>query len=244
MIALRRSEQRLHAQRRWREAWRSFAPRDPLDALSGGFGALEHLNEEQLEPGARVTFEFERDAELITYVLAGALIHEYASGHSSVIRAGEFQCVAMGAGLRHSETNPSPLDTAHVFRFSLRASRSPLAPSHEQRRFSAAQRRGLLCVVASPDGQRGSLRIHQDASIYSALLDPGQHLVHALLPGRGAWLHVVSGAVRLATFVLHAGDAAAITDERALSVTAQHPTEILLFDLKEPLPRFASDEVL
>src|SRR5574341_789639 len=45
-----------------------------------------------------------------------------------------------------------------------------LDPSHEQKRVCAADRRGLLRVVASPDGRRWSMRIHQDALLYSALL--------------------------------------------------------------------------
>jgi hypothetical protein len=44
---------------------------------------------------------------------------------------------------------------------------------------------------------RGAVPLQQDATIYSAVLDAGQHVVHALRPGRIAWLHVVRGAVRL-----------------------------------------------
>jgi redox-sensitive bicupin YhaK (pirin superfamily) len=243
MIALRRSELRNYARRPDREAWRSLTSLDPSDARSGGFGALERLNEEWLAPGVCVTFRFKHATELITYVQVGALIHEYGSARASVTRTGEFQCVALGPGLRHTERNASACDVAHVFRFSLRASQARLAPRLSQQRFSTADRRGSLCLVASPDAERGSLRIHQNALVYSALLDPGRHVVHALSPGRGAWLHVVSGAVRLVNFVLQAGDGAALTDERALSVTALTPTEILMFDLTEPLPRFSADEV-
>jgi len=70
------------------------------------------------------------------------------------------------------------------------------------KRFSAAERRDGLCVVASPDGRKGSLRIHQDALVYSAMLDPGQHVVHELSPGRKAWLHVVQGEITLGDLVL------------------------------------------
>jgi redox-sensitive bicupin YhaK (pirin superfamily) len=242
MIAMRRSEERQHTQRGKRETWCSFAGRDPMDPLSAGFGALESLGEEQLAPGARFTFRSEHAVELITYVLAGALAHEDSAGRSTVIHAGEFQCITAGRGQRHSEANASLADAAHVFHVLLRSSQAGLGPSREQQRFSAAQRRGTLCVVAAPDGRRGSLRIHQDALMHSALLDPGQHLVHELAPGRAGWLHVVSGSARIAPFVLNAGDAVGVTDERAVSLTAQQPTEILLFDVNEPLARSATDE--
>ena len=71
----------------------------------------------------------------------------------------------------------------------------------------------------------------------SALLDPGQHVVHELLPGRSAWLHLVQGEVTLGDVVLTTGDSAGVTAERAVSLTAQEETEILLLDLGEQLPR-------
>jgi hypothetical protein len=70
--------------------------------------------------------------------------------------------------------------------------------------------------------------------VYSALLDPGQHLVHELLPGRGAWLHVLHGEVLIDGQILSAGDGAAVSVERAVSVTARVDAEILLLDLGEP----------
>jgi redox-sensitive bicupin YhaK (pirin superfamily) len=89
----------------------------------------------------------------------------------------------------------------------------------------------MLCVVASPDARSGSLRVHQDARMYSALLDPGQHLVHELAQGRSAWLHVVHGEVTQGEVVLTTGDGAGIVNERAVSITAQEQSEILLIDL-------------
>ena len=149
-------------------------------------------------------------------------------GRSGVIQAGEFQRMTAGRGLRHSETNASRTEWAHVFQIWLRPSEAGLEPGHEQKRFSAAERRGGLCVVASPDARRGSLRIHQDALVYSAMLDPGQHVIHELSQGRSAWLHLVQGEVTLGDIVLTTGDGAGVTAEPAVSLTAREETEILL----------------
>ena len=67
--------------------------------------------------------------------------------------------------------------------------------------------------------------------MYSALLDPGQHVVHELSQGRRAWLHLVHGEVILGDVVLTAGDGAGFTGERAVSLTAREDAEILLVDL-------------
>ena len=73
--------------------------------------------------------------------------------------------------------------------------------------------------------------------MYSALLVSGQHVVHELLQGRSAWLHVVQGEVALGGLVLATGDGAGITAERAVSFTAREESEILLLDLGEQMPK-------
>jgi quercetin 2,3-dioxygenase len=237
MITLRRAKERQHERHRKREVWLTFYSDAAPHPLAGGFGTLEILNEDRLSPGAGTPRHPTHDAEIVTYVHEGALAYEDSMGGSGVIHAGEFQRMTAGRGIRCTETNPSRTDWAHVFQIWLRPAESELEPSHEQKRFSAAERRGVLCVVASPDARRGSLRIHQDALMYSAMLDPGQHVVHELSQGRSAWLHLVQGEVTLGDVVLTTGDGAGVTAERAVSLTAREQTEILLLDLGEQPPR-------
>jgi redox-sensitive bicupin YhaK (pirin superfamily) len=122
----------------------------------------------------------------------------------------------------------------HVFRICLRAAQVEREPGHELKRFPAAERRGVLRLVASPDGANGSLRVRQDSRIYSSMLDPGQHLVHELSAEHSAWLHVVRGAAALGDLVLATGDGAGVIAERAVSITALRDCELLLLDLGGP----------
>jgi hypothetical protein len=174
--------------------------------------------------------------EVVTYAREGALAYEDSQGCSGVIQTGEFQRMTTERGIRHNETNASRTEWAQIFQIGLRPRQSGLEAGYEQRRFSAAERRDGLCIVASPDARKGSLRIHQDALVYSAMLDPGQHVVHELSPERRAWLHVVHGEVTLGDLVLTTGDGAGLTDERAVSLTAHAKTEILLLDVGSDLP--------
>jgi len=231
MITLRRANERHHERRGKQDIWLTFHPGNRADPLADGFGALETLNENRLPPGAGVPSHPLHDAEIVTYVREGALAYEDSKGYSSVTHAGEFRRVTAGRGIRHTETNASRTEWARVFQIWLRPWAAGLEPSHEQKRFSAAERRGGLYAVASPDARRGSLRLRQDALIYSAMLDPGQHVVHELSAGRSAWLHLVHGEAILGDIVLTAGDGAGLTTERAVSLTARAEAEILLLDL-------------
>lgn len=233
MICLRRAEDRHHDPRRRRKVWWTFDPLDRTDRLADGFGTLETLDENRLPPRADVARHARDEAEIVTYVREGTIAYDDSMGHSGVIHAGEFQRMIAGLGARHREANASRADWAHVFQIRLRRSAAELGPGREQKRFSAAERRGGLCVVASPDARRGSLRLRQDARMYSALLEPGQHVVHELAPERAAWLHVVQGEVALGDLVLTAGDGAGVSTDRAVSLTAREDSEILLVDVAE-----------
>ncbi|MDQ2642809.1 MAG: pirin family protein [Myxococcota bacterium] len=232
MIALRRAQERHHEKRRTHESWLTF-PVEGGAPLEEGFGALEFLEEYSISPAARVVRRARRDSEHITYVHAGSLTQEDSSGATTVMQAGEFRRAAGGRGVRYSQVNPSATDPTHVIQASLRASQVGLSLEGEQRRFSVAERRNGLCVVASLDGRGGSLRLHQAALVHSALLDRGRHLAYELPAGRSAWLHVLCGELTLDGLLLTAGDGAGLQDEPAVSFTATGETEVLLLDVSQ-----------
>jgi quercetin 2,3-dioxygenase len=159
MIHVQRSAERHHDRRRKREVWRTFDPAARSDRPSDRFGRLEAIDESRLPPRADVPRCVRGDAEVITYVREGAVAYDDSTGHAGVIRAGEFQRMLTVHGVRHSEANASRVEWAHVFQIRLCDSVPELQPGREQRRFSTAERRGVLCLVASPDARSGSLRL-------------------------------------------------------------------------------------
>ena len=154
------------------------------------FGSLEVFKEGRFVQRA-TTNEPLSNAEIITYVHSGNLAFEDSIGLTGVLHQGDFQRITAGTGLRYSEMNISSEHQAHVFQFWLRPNRLGLEPGHEKRRFTVAERRGHLRLVASPGGIDDSLSLHQDAFLYSAILSKGESIVHPLGVGREAWLHIV-----------------------------------------------------
>ena len=183
MITLRRAQERHHTHASKHDIWHTFNPKDRTEMFADGFGALQTLNERRLGPGAHIPLHMKREAEVITYVRDGTLADHDSLGRSGLITTGEFQRLSAGRGVRVSETNASRTDLAHVFEIHVRPSEAELDPCYEQKRFSVAERSGALCVVASRDGRRGSLHLHQDARVYSALLISGQHVFHSFPSG-------------------------------------------------------------
>ena len=148
-----------------------------------------------------------------------------------MIRPGEIQFMRAGTGVTHSEFNHSKLEPVHFLQIWIVPERRGIAPGYEQKHFPPEQRQGQLRLIASPDAADGSVKIHQDARVYSTLLGKGQTVSHALATSRHAWVQVARGQVRVGDVVLSAGDGAAISDERSVTLTGDEPSEVLLFDL-------------
>jgi redox-sensitive bicupin YhaK (pirin superfamily) len=230
MLTLRRAQQRYDDRRGKQAIWLTFYAQAAADPFANGFGRLQLLDEIRLPPGAAVRPQARHDTETITYVLAGALAYDDSLGRSGVLQAGEFRCMAATRGARTSEANASHTDWTHLFQIGLHSSDgSAWAP--EQKRFSAAERRDVLRLIAAAAPRGGALRLREDASVYSALLQPGQHLVHDLGLERRAWLHVVTGEIALDGLVLTPGDGVGVAAERSVSFTARAAAEILLLDV-------------
>jgi len=225
VINLRKSRERLHTVNGGQETWQSFSA-DPA-----GFRSLESFREECLAPGASFQFETGRDLEILTYVWIGSLIVEDQEGQSFTVETGEFHRSAAKPGSLHRGRNGSDAEDARIFQFFITPDRKVGPPPAEKRRFPQAERRGVLRLLMSRNGRDASLRLRQDVSIYSSILDSGHHLIHELAPDRGAWLHVVNGRIQLIDHVLEAGDEAFLVGEAAVSMTARGPAEILLLDL-------------
>lgn len=229
MISIRKAHQRGSADYGWLKARYSFSFANYHDPAHMGFRALRVLNEDRIDPGKGFPTHPHRDMEILTYVIEGQLEHRDSVGNGSVIRAGEFQRMTAGSGITHSEANPSQDERLHLLQIWILPAERNLPPSWEQRLFE--DRRNALRLVASPDGRDGSLTIHQDVSVLSALADAGQTLEHPLAPGRQAWVQVVRGRVRLNGELLAAGDGASLSEEPALSLAADEDAELIVFDL-------------
>lgn len=230
MITVRRAEDRGHANHGWLDTHHTFSFANYYDPAQMGFRALRVINEDRVEGETGFGKHGHRDMEIVTYVLSGQLEHRDSMGTVGTLYPGEVQRMSAGTGVTHSEMNPAR-EELHLLQIWLLPREGGLEPSYEQKAFSEEERTGLFKLVVSPEGEEDSLRIHQDAKIYSTILPAGQRAEHELPPGRHGWLQLARGKATLNGIELKAGDGAAISDESRLVLLASEPSEALLFDL-------------
>ncbi len=231
MIETRRAQDRGHTDHGWLNSHHSFSFADYHNPSRMGVASLRVINEDRVAPGAGFPTHSHRDMEIISYVLAGALQHKDSLGNGSIIRPGDVQRMSAGTGVRHSEYNASQNEPVHFLQIWLLPERKGITPGYEQKHFRKSERRGQLCLIASRDAGAGSVRVHQDARIYTSLLRSGESLSYTPPPGRHGYIHVARGELLLNADTLVAGDAAAITDEPVLALSAPEMAEFLVFDL-------------
>lgn len=231
MITIRKSALRGRANLGWLDSHHTFSFGQYYDPNHMGFRSLRVINEDKVSPGAGFGSHGHRDMEIITYVLEGALEHKDSIGTGSIIRPGEVQRMSAGTGILHSEFNHSSTSPVHFMQIWLLPQTKGLTPSYEQLQTHLSQTPGQLRLIASPDGGKGTLTVHQDVNLYAAVLSKGDRLCHRFDTARHGWLQVARGEVKLNSSTLQAGDGAAISNEPEMILTATQDGEILLFDL-------------
>lgn len=231
MITVRPAAERGITEFGWLDSRHTFSFGDYFDPQYESFRSLRVLNDDRIAAGGGFGMHPHRDFEIVTYVVSGRVEHRDSIGSGGIIGPGEVQRMSAGTGILHSEFNPSETEPLHLLQIWLTPARRGLTPSYEQKAFPSPERTGRWRLLASSDGRDGSVTIHQDVALYGTLLAPGDEIIHALAPGRHAWLQVARGAVTLNGKPLKAGDGAAVSDETNLIVRGVEESELLLFDL-------------
>jgi redox-sensitive bicupin YhaK (pirin superfamily) len=231
MLTLRKSSDRGYADHGWLKSFHSFSFAGYYDPKHMGWGNLRVINEDRIAPGTGFGTHGHRDMEIISYVVSGNLAHKDSMGNIKGIPPGDVQRMSAGTGVQHSEFNHAPNETTHFFQIWIEPNQKGVTPGYEQKPFTAAQKQGQLCLLASNDAEHGSVHINADAKLYSGLFDAGQSATLALQSTRKAYVHLMRGKLQVNGQALSGGDAALIEGESCLSFTEGDDAEVLVFDL-------------
>jgi len=237
MIQVVPSAERYHFETDWLSTYWHFSFDHYYDPANESFGPLRVFNDDVIRPGGGFPQHGHREMEIVTYVIEGRLEHRDDLGHVGAISPGEIQRMSAGTGIRHSESNASKEKPVHLVQLWILPAVKGLDPSWEQQPFSLEDRMGKLLPIAIPAERagrktNGTVRIHQDATIYTALLRSGDSAAQSLAAGRRAYLFLIHGELKLNGATLRAGDQARITGEQTLNLAAgSAPADFLLLDL-------------
>jgi len=235
---IRLADQRFHTRTEWLDSRHSFSFGPHYDPANTHFGLLMVNNEDVVAAGRGYDTHAHNEMEVLTWVLAGALVHRDSAGHSGVIHPGVAQRMSAGTGILHSEKSDAGHDV-HFVQMWVVPDTEKIAPGYDQLDVGSALESGDLLVVASgmPRHRHDSaISIRQEhAALYAARLAPGAGTVSPVAPL--AHLFVARGSVELeGAGVLGTGDAARITGADGQRVTAgPDGAEVLMWEMHATL---------
>lgn len=232
LIEVRKADDRGLADLGWLKSRHTFSFGHYYDAKQQGFSDLLVINDDRVQPGRGFGTHPHRDMEIFSYVLEGALEHKDSMGISSVIRPGDAQLMSAGTGVRHSEYNASATDPLHFLQVWIVPGERGTTPRYQQQHFSPGEKRGRLRLIISPNGQDGSLSVHQDVRVYAGLFDGAESVSLHIRADRYAYVHIASGNIQLNGERLREGDGMRVRGGVPLELSGGEKAEVLLFNLR------------
>ncbi|MGD8860035.1 MAG: pirin family protein [Myxococcales bacterium] len=172
------------------------------------------------------------NAELITLVFEGGLLHRDSLGGSALLEPDVVQTMSAGRGLSHAA-----LIEGGRGALGMEVALSPRTRDGEPRvtraRFPRDQRRGRWVTYASGRADRpaAALPIDQDAAICGARLRAGERLDYGLAAGRRGYLLGVHAPVQVGTTQVQPQERVLVEGPVTLPITATGETELVLLDL-------------
>ena len=216
----------------WLQARYTFSFGHYFDPKLMGYASLRVLNQEVLSPGASFQPRTYPRVDVLNLVLQGSAEYRDSEGNSMQVSAGEAALLSTQANVSYSELNTSTTQPLTRMQLWLDA-----CPEHEN---PLTQKMVLPeathFLLASPDGEKGSLQLRQNVWIHQLTLAAGEAIT---LPVRGprAYLQSIHGQINAQGAVTHesqklaCGDGAFIHQENSLTVSAITPLRALLIDM-------------
>jgi redox-sensitive bicupin YhaK (pirin superfamily) len=237
-IDLRRADQRFLTRTDWAETHHSFSFGEHYDPSNVSFGRLMVNNDDLVRAGSGYSDHPHRDAEIITWVLSGSLVHEDSHGNSGLIYPGLAQRMSAGSGIVHAERNDAyridptrAAEPVHFVQMWIRPDEPGASPSYQQQEFALADLAQDWVPIAAgrhPDavvslGSAGSTLWASVLTTGTSRNVPDGDLLH---------LYLTRGVVDVETIgLLESGDSLRLSGSPQLKMKARAEAEVLVWQM-------------
>ena len=220
----------------WLDSRQSFPATGNFNLFENAHGVLMVNNDDTVQAGEGLDRHRHRNAEILTWVLNGSVVHRDSQGVEGEITRGVIQRMTAGRGISHSERNGSsrrdniPLRVVQMW---VAPDTDDLDPSYQEQDLTDQLASGQLFVAASGMARDRETSAVSIANRFAALHIAAPRADASLtVPAAGfGHLYVARGAVALGDDTLHEGDAARFTNAGEQTITAVEDAEILYWEM-------------
>jgi redox-sensitive bicupin YhaK (pirin superfamily) len=216
----------------WLQARYTFSFGHYFDPDLLGYASLRVLNQEVLAPGASFLPRTYPQVDILNIILQGSAEYRDSLGNTIQATTGEAVLLSTREGISYSEHNlnsDQPLTRMQLWLDACPQQDNPL-------RQHCVLQDNTMQLLASPEGEEGSLQLRQQVWIHLVSIAPEQSATFSLR-GPRAYLQSIYGQVATQGNVssgsqhLQCGDGAFIHQEQQITLCAKTPLRALLIDL-------------
>jgi redox-sensitive bicupin YhaK (pirin superfamily) len=237
-IEVRRARQRFLSRTDGARTLHSFSFGEHYDPTNIDFGPLMVNNDHLVRVGAGYPDHSHRDAEIVTWVLSGLLVHEDSRGNSGLTYPGLVQRMSAGSGVVHAERNDAyridptlPAQPVHFIQMWIRPDEAGVPPSYQQGELALGDLAVDWVPIASGRHPHAVVSLGSASStLWISTLPTG---ISRMLPD-GDLLHlsVARGVVEVETVGrLEQGDSLRLSGAPQLRLSARVEAEVLVWEL-------------
>lgn len=220
----------------WLDSRQSFPATGNFNLFENAHGVLMVNNDDTVQAGEGLDRHRHRNAEILTWVLNGSVVHRDSQGVEGEIKPGVIQRMTAGRGISHSERNGSSRRdniALRVVQMWVAPDTDDLDPSYAERDLTSELAGGDLFVAASGMARDRATSAVSIANRFAALHIAAPKVgASVTLPAAGfGHLYLARGAVTLGDETLSQGDAVRFTGAGDQQITAVDDAEILYWEM-------------
>lgn len=240
---VRRAASRFRTDTDWLASAHSFSFGPHYDPDDVGHGRLMVSNHETLRSGAGFDDHPHADAEIVTWMLSGSLVHSDSAGRTEVVHRGVAQRLSAGSGIVHAEVNDGyridssqPPVPAEYVQMWVRPDAPGGEPAYQRAGYAESDLSADWVAVASGSQSDALVQIRAQATLWVTRVAAGG-TSRTLPTGADVHLYLARGSVELeGAGVLSAGDAVRFHRPDPVKITATtdsaDPAEVLVWQME------------
>ena len=225
------ANKRKRVDKRWMHMNKSFDYFDYDFIDDMGFGLLRVLDDFELDHLSGTPVHPHKDMEILTILLKGQIFHQDSLGNSGLLKAGDYQLMSAGKGLKHAETNPSQFEKAQGLQIWISSKNEQGTSYYQQRGGKSINLNNRFTIIASHTKNKG-MYLEQEAQILRGQFDSNKSLNYKLkYPENGLYVFLIEGEITVLGKVLKNGDGLGISTKKEITLMTQKRSDILLIEV-------------
>ncbi|MFC3559103.1 pirin family protein [Pedobacter jamesrossensis] len=195
------------------------------------FGSLIVFNDDIVSPEGFLGLHPHQNLEVIAIVLEGSEFQKDDKNTDLELKQDDVQVISSGSGIRHSSGNPSKESHARNLQIWFQPAIKNTVPNTQTKSNKPSNKRNEWDLQISPDEQKDSLKLLQEAWLSKGRFDAYTVMGYDLYQsGNGVMVYVIDGKIEVEENILEAQDTIFLFKPADLKLTILEDSHIQLIE--------------